>query len=305
MAEICPHCGADLPLIQDAFCPECRNELHEVPALGAGFWGGDPQPLPTRALPDEWETFLTRNLAHDRLLSEAQRARLRQDTLTFVETKWWEGCAGLPMTDEIRVTVAAQACLMLLGLSHDCFSRVRSILVYPSSFMVPDGNEPDEKAWGGAVAGQAVGHGPVILAWDKVLAEGRDPSGGDNLVIHEFAHQLDYLDGYLEGTLGLVGAAAERWRTVLDAEYNRLRKDVRKGRNTFLGEYAATNKTEFFAVASERFFTLPAPLRRHHPSLYESLVEGYGIDPGKWFEVPSAESRDAKTMPLSPRTPSA
>jgi Mlc titration factor MtfA (ptsG expression regulator) len=91
------------------------------------------------------------------------------------------------------------------------------------------------------------------------------------------------LDGYLEGTLDLVGEPAERWGAVLAAEYTRLRRDVRKGRDTFLGEYAATNKTEFFAVASERFFTQPAQLRRYHPSLYESLVNGYGIDPCTWF----------------------
>jgi hypothetical protein len=225
-------------------------------------------------LPQEWESFLTRNISHDRLLSEVQRARLRRNVLTFVEEKYWEGCAGLQMTDEIRVTVAAQACLMLLGLLHDSFTRVRTILVYSSSFVVPTGR---------VVSGQAVFHGPVILAWDTVLAEGQDPSAGHNLVIHEFAHQLDMLDGYAEGTLDLVGEPAKRWGAVLAAEYTRLRRDVRKGRDTFLGDYAATDKTEFFAVASERFFTRPMQLRRYHPSLYESLVRGFGIDPRMWF----------------------
>jgi Mlc titration factor MtfA (ptsG expression regulator) len=248
----------------DALCPECRGE-------------------PDSTFPDEWESFLTRNVAHDRLLSDGQRARLRRDTRTFVEGKYWEGCAGLRVTDEIRVTVAAQACLMLLGLPPDCFRRVRTVLVYPSSFLVPDAEELGEEATGWVVAGQAVPQGPVILAWDTVLAEGRDPSAGHNLVIHEFAHQLDLSDGYLEGTLDLVGEPAERWGAVLAAEYNRLRRDVRRGRDTFLGGDAATSKTEFFAVASERFFTRPVQLRRYHPLLYELLVDGYGLDPSMWF----------------------
>jgi Mlc titration factor MtfA (ptsG expression regulator) len=115
------------------------------------------------------------------------------------------------------------------------------------------------------------------------LAEGRDPSAGGNTVIHEFAHQLDFIDGYADGTLDLPGEQAERWQEVLTAEYNRLRREIRRGRATFLGDYAATNKTEFFATASERFFTQPAKLRHYHPQLYQMLNVAYAVNPAKWF----------------------
>jgi Mlc titration factor MtfA (ptsG expression regulator) len=138
----------------------------------------------------------------------------------------------------------------------------------------------------GAVAavGQAVYRGPVILAWDAVLAEGRDPSLGNNVVIHEFAHQLDFLDGYINGTPELVREdLGQRWQDVMTSEYARLVRAVRKGLDTFLGDHAARNETEFFAVASERFFTLPERLRNYHRALYDVLADYYGVDPIKWF----------------------
>lgn len=227
---------------------------------------------------------LNDNVRHFSLLSDEQSAKLLGDTQTFVKAKFWEGCRGLQVTDEMRVTIAAQACLMLLGLDHDCFRKVRTILVYPSAFVIPDDEHSVDDPHPWAVTGQAVAQGPVILAWDSVLAEGRDPSMGSNLVIHEFAHQLDMLDGYLDGTLDMTTSAAQRWNAVLDSEFTRLQRDVRKGRATFLGDYAASNKTEFFAVASERFFTLPVDLRQIHPQLYSALATGYAIDPSQWFE---------------------
>jgi Mlc titration factor MtfA (ptsG expression regulator) len=232
--------------------------------------------------PRGWDAILVRNLAHFALLSEGERLRLRDDLRVFVAEKRWEGCGGLAITEEMKVTIAAQACLMLLGLEHDYFARVGTILVYPGVVRLPELEEGGLEQ-GVVIAGQAVQSGPVILAWDNVLAQGRDPTSGNNLVIHEFAHALDFLDGYLEGTLGLVGEPARRWSEVLDAEYNELRREVRAGRDTFLGAYGATNKTEFFAVASERFFTRPVELRQYHPFLFEGMVKGYQVDPTRWF----------------------
>lgn len=233
--------------------------------------------------PRSWRTFLRSNLAHYGLLDRAERKRLRSDIRTFIAGKDWEGCGGLEVTDEMKVTIAAQACLMLLGQEHDCFSRVRTILVYPSAFRTVDERSQEEGWLPTAAGGQAIQRGPVILSWDTVLAEGRDPSAGTHLVIHEFAHQLDFMDGYADGTLDFVGEQAERWREVFAAEYDNLRREVRKGHDTFLGDYAATNKSEFFAVASERFFTQPAKLRHFHPALYEMLALAYAVDPQKWF----------------------
>ncbi len=247
-----------------------------------------PRPRPRREqppefLPREWRPCLKANVAHYRLLRKAERRRFRDDVAEFIAGKDWEGCRGLTVTDEMCVTVAAQACLMLLGREHDCFGRVRCILLYPSAFRIKDERWEEAGFDPFAAAGQAVHAGPVILSWDAVLAQGRDPSAGGNLVIHEFAHQLDFIDGYADGTLDLLGEDAQRWQDVLAAEYHRLCRDLRRGHETFLGDYAATNKTEFFATASERFFTQPAKLRHYHPELYKMLRLAYGVDPRRWF----------------------
>jgi Mlc titration factor MtfA (ptsG expression regulator) len=233
--------------------------------------------------PAEWETWPLANVAHDGLLSEDERAWLREDTRIFVAEKHWEGCRGLQVTEEMKVTVAAQSCLMLLGIEHDYFSRVLTVLLYPTAFALPseDGDEGEERE---AVAGQAFYHSPVILSWDSVLAEGRDPAAGDNLVIHEFAHQLDFLDGSINGTPELFSPElADRWYEAMTAEYHRQVRHVRKGRETFLGDYAARNEAEFFARASERFFTVPARLQHYHREVYEVLAEFYGVEPIEWF----------------------
>jgi Mlc titration factor MtfA (ptsG expression regulator) len=161
--------------------------------------------------------------------------------------------------------------------------RVPSILVYPSGFQAVDERWQDAGWSPVAASGQAVRRGPVILAWDVVLAEGRDPEAGYNLVIHEFAHQVDFRDLYADGTLDLVNAQAERWNDLFETEFHRLERAVRRGRATFLGDYAATNKAEFFATASECFFTVPARLRHYHPGLYEVLAGLYALNPVEWF----------------------
>jgi MtfA peptidase len=227
--------------------------------------------------------ILQRNVGHYARLSKAQRVRLRRDLATMVAGKTWEGCGGLSVTEEIKVTIAAQACLMLLGREHDCFGRVPSILVYPSGFQAVD-EAWQEYGWSPvAASGQAVHRGPVILAWDVVLAEGKDPECGYNVVIHEFAHHVDFHDIYADGTLDLVDAEAERWYDIFETEFHRLERAVRRGRQTFLGEYAATNQSEFFATASECFFTVPAKLRHYHPGLFEVLAALYSVDPLEWF----------------------
>lgn len=224
-----------------------------------------------KPFPPDWESVADGNVWHWRRLSEEQRVRLRQGVRILVAEKNWEGCRGLEVSAEMMVTIAAQACLLLLGLEHDYFSRVPTILVYPSGFASP---EP--------ALGQTMYRGPVILAWDAVLEEGRDPSHGWNVVIHEFAHQLDALDGDINGIPEL--ADEKRWWTVVTAEMHRMRRALRKGRPTFLGDYAGTNEAELFAVASERFFTVPNDLQHHHPDLFAVLADYYALDPRQWFQ---------------------
>jgi Mlc titration factor MtfA (ptsG expression regulator) len=247
--------------------------------------------LLAQTYPKDWESYLFHNVAHFHLLSEDDRARLRTDTQILVAEKDWEGCSGLRVTDEMKVTISAQACLLLLGIEHDYYSRVPSILVYPTTFVVPHGEWLDEYDPENAAAGQAIYRGPVILAWDAVLAEGRDPTGGENVVIHEFAHQFDFLDNSLNGTPDLSGGdEAERWYEVMTVEFTRLQRHVQKGRSTFLGDFAPKGETEFFAVATERFLTQLARLRHYHRRLYQVLAEFYHVEPLVWFPVNGASA---------------
>src|SRR5580765_6774146 len=149
--------------------------------------------LLAQPFPKAWEAWLSANMAHYRLLNDAERARLHDDARVLIAEKTWEGCDGLKVTEMIKLTVAAQAALLLLGLEHDYFSRVLSIVLFPTDFELP-AESPQQR--GRIIAGQAADYGSVFLSWERVLVEAQDPTTGHNLVIHEFAHQLDFLDGY-------------------------------------------------------------------------------------------------------------
>jgi MtfA peptidase len=240
----------------------------------------------TRPFPAEWLRYLDENVAAYRLLSGAEQAKLRDDLRVFVAERRWEACGGLEMSDEVKVTVAAQACLMALGLEDDCYDRVTSILVYPHGYLA---RNHGPHVGGGVVLegttgllGEAHYRGPVILSWDEVLADGRHPEEGRNLVFHEFAHQLDMLDGVVNGTPPLRSNEQRRkWRGVMTAEYHRLIAESEHGRATLLDQYGTANEGEFFAVATECFFNRPTAMSRRHPRLYELLREYYRQDPAK------------------------
>lgn len=238
--------------------------------------------LLAQPFPEEWGAWLSANMAHYRLLSDRERARLHDDARVLIAEKTWEGCDGLKVTETMKLTVAAQAALLLLGLEHDYFSRVLSVVLFPTAFELP------AESWeerGSFALGRAVDYGTVFLAWETVLTEGREPTTGHNLVIHEFAHQLDFLDGYTNGVPVLASREqTQRWQRVMQGTFQRLRRDLQMGRRTFLGSYAATHPTEFFSVASEKFFCLPAQLRQSHPELFEVLAEYYQVAPLGWFE---------------------
>jgi Mlc titration factor MtfA (ptsG expression regulator) len=235
--------------------------------------------------PAAWEDTLANNFFYYSYLTPPEQARLRDDLRIFIAEKHWEGCDGLVMTDEIKVTIAAQACVLLLGMEHDYFSRVLTILVYKSAF-----HAQERHSLGGAelveedvsLSGLAHYRGVVVLVWKDVRRAGRRPHGGANLVWHEFAHQLDMLDRSLDGTPPLKSLdQRRRWQEVMTAEYNQLVADSESGRPTLLDEYGASNEAEFFAVATECFFDLPGPMRQEHPRLYALLAEFYCQDPAE------------------------
>jgi len=235
--------------------------------------------------PPEWDRIIERNVAHDRELDANERSRLRDFIRIFIAEKSWEGCGGLEMTDEIRVTISAQAGLLVLGIPHEYYGNVRSILVYPSTVVTPDRSPGVFELQNGPVAsgvpilGEAQMHGPIILVWDAVQQNARHPEQGHDVVYHEFAHKLDMLDGSVDGTPPL-GSREEirRWAEVCEREFNDLRARVRRGKSTFLNQYGATNEAEFFAVATEFFFDKPVAMKRHEPELYALLQGFYGQD---------------------------
>lgn len=253
-------------------------------------WLRDSRRSETRNIPfpSEWEVYVRANVPHYNLLNEAERAELHATIQVFLDEKEWEGCGGLELTDEIRVTIAADACLLQLGLPHDYYRNVESILVYPSTVMIPehqpgvfervenpmDGNTP--------ILGQAFAHGPVILVWDAVLHGARHPEQGHNVVFHEFAHKIDMLDGAADGTPPFAESEQlAKWVAVCSSEFQRLRALADKGHKTFLDSYGAKNEAEFFAVATEEFFNRPIILLEHAPDLYHVLSSYYCQEPAE------------------------
>src|ERR1700690_1037665 len=239
-----------------------------------------------RLFPSEWEDFVRVNVAHYCILDDGERAELRAMIQVFLEEKHWEGGGGLDLTDEIRGTIAAQACLLQLGLPHDYYRNVESILISPSTVVPPEHHPGVFERVDGPVAasapllGQAFTQGPVILVWDAVLHGARHPEQGHNVVYHEFAHKLDMLDGAADGTPLLANRDQfAEWVAVCSYEFLRLRRLAEQGHKTFLDAYGAKEEAEFFAVATEEFFDRPLALQKRVPDLYRVLNAYYHQDP--------------------------
>ncbi len=247
--------------------------------------------LRSQPLPEGWTRIIDRNVPLVRSLSEEDRRELHGHMRVFLAEKHFEGCGGLELTDEIKVTIAAQACLLLLHRATDYYSRLVTILVYPRAYV----GHSVQPLGGGAVIegevgrlGEAWQSGVVVLSWDDVQAGASDIHDGHNVVLHEFAHQLDQEDGSADGAPILERRSQYvAWARVLGAEYAQLRDDRDHGRKSVLDDYGATNPAEFFAVATECFFEKPARLRRKHPELYEELKEYYQQDPERLLESSS------------------
>jgi MtfA peptidase len=237
--------------------------------------------------PSEQVAVLERNVKHYGLLSADERQRLRDLTQVFVAEKTWEGCGGLELTDEMKFTIAAQACLLVLELPHRLYQNVDSILVYPSTVLRPAERNgvfvrSSSLLESGPVAllGEAHRGGPVILAWDRVLRDGTRPHDGHNVVYHEFAHKLDMLDGDADGTPPLASREErQRWQDVCERAFLELRERTERGERSFIDDYGATNEAEFFAVVTEQFFDQPHELHDAEPALYALLREFYRQDP--------------------------
>jgi MtfA peptidase len=204
--------------------------------------------------------------------------KLRELVLLFLAEKEFTGTHGLELTDEMRVSIAAQACLPILELGLDWYGGWHGIVVYPGDFRVRR-TEVDEAGvvheWDDELAGEAMPGGPVVLSWDALA---RDPE--INVVIHEFAHKLDMLNGMADGVPPLhVGMDRRIWLAAFEQAYEGFCDALERGRDTWLDPYAAEHLSEFFAVLSEAFFRQPAETRRRYPDVYDQLKLFYRQDP--------------------------
>lgn len=242
--------------------------------------------------PAPWLQILRRCLPVYKRMWPDQQRELRQLIKRFVDSKEFVGCAGQVINDEIRITIAAHACLLLVGRPTHEYKDLRTVLVYPSGFVV-DHEQHDEF---GLVTegehfliGESWGNGKVILAWDSVQQSVRNFADGQNVVLHEFAHQLDHESGVTNGAplLYSKGAYAD-WSRVFSEEFLRLQHDSAHDHHTLIDEYGATNPAEFFAVVTETFYERPHELARRHHLLFEELMSYYRVDPREWQRVPAA-----------------
>lgn len=231
-----------------------------------------------------WEEWLERRVPHYGALSAEERKHLRELVQVFVAEKNWEGCRGVAVTDEMRVTIAGQACLLLLGLEHDYFHNVDSILIFPRGFVSVAKQSVDDMGVVHESNAQSLGeawtNGPILLSWADSVAGGRNPHDGLNVVLHEFAHKLDLWDGVVNGVPPLKNRRDyARWAEVMRREYEVLVERSERGKATLLDDYGATNPGEFFAVAVECFFEKPEVFLRRHAEMYGILKNYFGQDP--------------------------
>jgi len=247
--------------------------------------------LTAAPFPPAWDAILEKNVTLYRHLPDALREQLRGAIRIFLDEKRFEGLGGLELTDEIKVTIAAQACLLLLNRENLNYPGLTSILVYPSAYVA----EETAHIGGGVYVegpvvrlGESWKHGSVVLAWDNVKQSAMNPEDGHNVVIHEFAHQLDQEDGLADGApiLGQQSGYAV-WAEIMNEEYERLQEVSEHNGKSVMNEYGATDPAEFFAVATETFFEKPHQLKKQSPYLYEELKEFYNIDPVEWFKEKS------------------
>jgi Mlc titration factor MtfA (ptsG expression regulator) len=226
--------------------------------------------------------IVEKNVPYAAKLDEADFAELGGLVRIFLAEKSFEGCGGLELTEEMKVTIAALACILLLHRETDIYPGVDAILVYPGAYRAPSTSNE-----GGVVIeseqarlGESWTRGVVVLAWDHVKSGASQPADGQNVVLHEFAHQLDGEDGSMDGAPDL-GARARytSWAHVLGSEWTELSEKLHAGRRSDIDSYGATNPAEFFAVVTEMFFEKPRALKRRHPELYDELAAFYKQDP--------------------------
>ncbi|WP_220463552.1 M90 family metallopeptidase [Sediminihaliea albiluteola] len=235
--------------------------------------------------PSDWMLYLQRSPVY-KVLPSSLQLELQQKIKHFLHTKRFVGCDGLQVSDEMRVTIAAEACLLILNRPSTQFRKLRWIYIFPSQFR---SKQAQRNEYGvvskpaGSLLGVSWSNGRIVLAWDSVQRGVSSADDGSNVVLHEFAHQLDQEDGSADGAPLLYDRASyKQWSEVLGREFNALREALERGEQTLINPYGATNPAEFFAVITELFFERPAQFHDTHPELFNTLLAYYRIDPQNW-----------------------
>ncbi|MFN4785859.1 MAG: zinc-dependent peptidase [Pseudanabaena sp.] len=242
--------------------------------------------LMAKPVPRHWLNIIESNLAIYHSLEIHQQKQLQGYVQVFLKEKQFIGCMGLQVTEEMRVTIAAIACLLLFGDRKTYFPNLRSILIYPHAYIVNeivmrDHYIVEERLV--ARLGESWTQDQIILSWEQIQQDLRNWQDGHNVILHEFAHQHDQEDGRAEGVPILPRTLDYAlWAKVMTTDYLQLCDQVERQHKTIIDSYGATNPAEFFAVVTETFFEKPKQLYQHHSSLYELLQRYYQLDPRQW-----------------------
>jgi len=241
--------------------------------------------IKAQPFPKEWRAILKKNVPYFYSMPSDIQLQLKQHVMVFLQEKNFFGFEGVVIDDEIKVTIAAQACLLLLNRKTNYYSKLKSIYVYPAAFVTKHEsrdaagvlqNKPR------VLSGESWELGKVILSWKDSKQGAQVFNDGHNVVIHEFAHQLDQETGLANGAPFLKSKKNQCWSHVLASEFEQLQSLAQKGMPTLLDHYGATNPAEFFAVASEVFFERPGEMKHQHSALYEQLKGFYRVNPAIW-----------------------
>lgn len=230
--------------------------------------------------PETWRATLESQVPLFPGLPAKLKRQLEQHVQLFLAEKSFYGCDGFEVNDTVRLTIAGHACLLIMNRSYSDFDDIRSILVYPDAYRVRDiehdglvVSESNEIR-----AGEASSYGQVVLAWTQCEEGAVNPDGHHNVILHEFAHQLDYLDGTADGAPPLSGEQAKHWQQTMTQAYEHLRQSLQHHQKPWLDPYGATEPAEFFAVLTEAFYQQPEHLKAEQPEVYEALQRFYRLD---------------------------
>ncbi len=238
--------------------------------------------LLAQPLSPQYRAIVEKNLPLHKRLPDELKQQLEGLINVFLAEKEFQGCAGLEITDDIRLTIAGQACILLLNRKTKYFPKLHSIYVYPAVYVAQQASV-DGIVGGHARQGESWQNGPVVLAWNSVTGGANNIHDGRNVVFHEFSHRLDQEDGSADGAPVLEERSCyASWAKVLSQEYESLQRKAKKHRRSVLNRYGATHPAEFFAVATEAFFEKGKQMQKRHPDLYEELASYYKLDPASW-----------------------